>query len=189
MHSLSIEQAQALAFFKENLHLPGGGYHALIVDLSKEYLLPFQKVRSVVKKSQATIEKKIKQDFSTIQDSDLTKEHWLELVQKQLRLLAKENKPIMETLTSHPLYTSIALSIDKGIESNSEREQLKNDLYSLYETEVFKPLSAMLYTSNLFWILSNDLGEMDDDRCVQFSEYHQHLAAINHLRELDKIIN
>ena len=52
MSNLTSKQEAALATFKENLHLPNGGFHTLITELGKEYQLPFQKVRSVVKQTQ-----------------------------------------------------------------------------------------------------------------------------------------
>ena len=50
MTHLTEQQEAAMATFKENLHLPNGGFHKLIIELSKEFQLPFQKVRTVLKK-------------------------------------------------------------------------------------------------------------------------------------------
>ena len=66
MTNLTEQQEAAMATFKENLHLPNGGFHKLIIELSKEYQLPFQKVRGVLKKAQKDVERQIREDFSSV---------------------------------------------------------------------------------------------------------------------------
>ncbi|WP_413283080.1 hypothetical protein [Vibrio sp. MA40-2] len=177
----ALNEEQALAMLKANLHLPNGGFHKLILELCIEFQLPFQKIRSVLKKSQRSIEKNIKQSTGPVDPAILTKESWLQQVKQTLTLLAEENKPLMECLVNDVHYIRAISASEQPIMCESEREAILADLAQAYESQVFKSLSAMLYTSDLFWLLSNELIEMTQQRCEVFDQYPQHIEAINHL--------
>lgn len=66
MTNLTEQQEAAMATFKENLHLPNGGFHKLIIELSKEYQLPFQKVRAVLKKAQKMLNDRYEKTLPTL---------------------------------------------------------------------------------------------------------------------------
>jgi len=181
MRPLSSEQENAIAILKSNLHLPEGGFHRLILDLCIEFQLPFQKVRSVLKKSQTTIERKIRDDFETMNEHELTQENWLTLIKHSLVSLAKNNKPIMETLTNNGFYIKTMNMLQQDNISEDDCKNALADLSQAYQSDVYKPLSAMLYTSDLYWYLSTELTEMTDERCQKFHRYPQHMEAIAHL--------
>lgn len=184
MSALTEQQEQAISTFKENLHLPGGGFHALIVDLCKEHQLPFQKVRSVLKKSQASVEKQIRFDFSSISDSDLTKENWLAIIRQALIPLAKATPAVMDSLTQHEPYQRLVTSIKQGIANEAQRQDLLVEIEVIYEQQVCKTLKAMLYTTVLYWELSDDVFNMNAELRQKFSEYPQYMEATQHLFEL-----
>jgi len=184
MSALTEQQEQAISTFKENLHLPGGGFHALIVDLCKEHQLPFQKVRSVLKKSQASVEKQIRSDFSSISDSDLTKENWLAIIEQALIPLAKATPAVMDSLTQHEPYQRLVTSIKQGIANEAQRQDLLVEIEVIYEQQVCKTLKAMLYTTVLYWELSDDVFNMNAELRQKFSEYPQYMEATQHLFEL-----
>lgn len=186
MSALTEQQEQAISTFKENLHLPGGGFHALIVDLCKEHQLPFQKVRSVLKKSQASVEKQIRFDFSSISDSDLTKENWLAIIRQALIPLAKATPAVMDSLTQHESYQRLVTSIKQGIANEAQRQDLLVEIEVIYEQQVCKTLKAMLYTTVLYWELSDDVFNMNAELRQKFSEYPQYMEATQHLFELWK---
>ncbi|MDN3681999.1 hypothetical protein QWZ04_16960 [Vibrio tapetis subsp. quintayensis] len=184
MSALTEQQEQAISIFKENLHLPGGGFHALIVDLCKEHQLPFQKVRSVLKKSQASVEKQIRSDFTSISDSDLTKENWLAIIEQALIPLAKATPAVMVSLTQHEPYQRLVASIKQGIANEAQRQDLLVEIEVIYEQQVCKTLKAMLYTTVLYWELSDDVFNMNAELRQKFSEYPQYMEATQHLFEL-----
>jgi hypothetical protein len=184
MSHLSQAQESAIATFKQNLHLPGGGFHALIVDLSKEFQLPFQTVRAVLKNTQSTIEKKIFHQFDHVNESDLTKENWLHLIKHALGELAKDNQPLMESLVNSERYLKLAAELDEPLCSETQRERMLTDLALIYEHDVYKPLLAMLYTTTLYWELSSDLFTMDQAHRQMISDYPQHMEATAHLFDL-----
>lgn len=184
MSQLTEEQKGAIALFKENLHLPGGGFHALIIELCKEYQLPFQAVRKVLKVSQKRVETKIRNDFDNVEQDDLTQNNWLSLIREELRLQAKENKPVMDCLTTSKEYLLFVADAAAPIENEEQREQLQEMLYTLYHKFVYKPLSAMLHTSTLYWKLKTELDEMTEQQRDHFREYPDYMTAIEHLLQL-----
>ena len=109
-------QQQAIATFKANLHLPNGGFHKLIVELAREYLLPFQAVRKVLKQSQKVIEKKVKHQFDDVSNFDLTQENWLNLIHTSLAKQAKGNLPVMEKLQQSQLYQDAIQALSQPID-------------------------------------------------------------------------
>ncbi|PMH44483.1 hypothetical protein BCU68_02990 [Vibrio sp. 10N.286.49.B3] len=190
MSELTQEQENAMATLKGNLHLPGGGFHLQIVELSREFLLPFQTVRSALKKAQRVIEKKIKQDFANLDESELSKEHWLSIIKNNLTEQAENNRPIMDTLAESDAYRNATQLIADAIKTEDERAQTLDELAMAYEFQVYKPLMAMLYTTTLYWELSDDLMLMNADVCAKFSGYPQHAEAILHLLQLrDQTLN
>ncbi|NOI66392.1 hypothetical protein [Vibrio sp. 99-8-1] len=184
MSQLTEKQKRAIALFKENLHLPGGGFHTLIIELCKQYQLPFQAVRKVLKTSQKRVEQKIANDFVHVEQDDLTKENWLMLINQQLELLAKENKPVMESLTTSEEYLLFITSIKTPVEHQEQQGQLEESLASLYQKFVYKPLSAMLHTSTLYWKLKSELDEMTEQQREFFCDYPDYMVAIEHLWQL-----
>lgn len=188
MHTLSSEQESAMALLKDNLHLPEGGFHKLILELCKEYLLPFQQVRAVLKKSQSAIEREIRDNFTHINENALTQENWINLIKQKLTILSKGNQPVMQSLTTSALYLKTTETLNMGLTSERSRDTIIANLFQIYESEVYKPLSAMLYTSDLYWYLSDDLAEMNHERCQKFHDYPQHMEAIEHLNNLKQKI-
>lgn len=184
MSTLTPEQEQAIAVFKSNLHLPDGGFHRLILNLCIEFQLPFQKVRAVLKKSQLIIENKIRHEFENVDEDTLTKENWLNIIKRTLTIMANDNQPLMDVLANNPYYIKALESIKHPITSDQDRESILADLCQAYEMEVYKSLSEMLYTSDLYWHLSDDLAEMTEERRNLFKDYTQHTEAMNHLSEL-----
>lgn len=184
MSNLTQEQEHAITLFKGNLHLPDGGFHRLILALCIEFQLPFQKVRAVLKESQVFVEHKIINEFESVDENTLTKANWLSIIKQTLSSLSKDNKPIMESLVNNLHYIKAVDNANKPIGSEYDREMIIADLSQAYETEVYKTLSAMLYTSDLYWLLSNELIEMDNVRCQPFQDYPQHIEAIMHLTTL-----
>ncbi|SON52271.1 hypothetical protein [Vibrio tapetis] len=184
MSALTEQQEQAISTFKENLHLPGGGFHALIVELCKEYQLPFQQVRSVLKKSQTAVEKKIRLDFTHISASDLTKENWLAIIEQALIPLAEATPAVMESLSQHEPYQKAVACIKQGVADEAQRQHLLVELEVIYEQQVCKPLKAMLYTTVLYWELSEDVFNMNKELRLKFSDYPQYMDATEHLFEL-----
>jgi len=177
-------EENAIATLKNNLHFPGDGFHILIIELCKEFQLPFQKVRAVLKKSQASIEKKIHADGDSIKESDLTKENWLRIIREQLIILEKETIPVMDALEQNERYKKIQQTMVKTGISLEEKERLLNDLNTIYEQEIYTSLSAMLHTSYRYWELSKDLNQMTKERCQKFSDYPQHMSATEHLQKI-----
>ena len=184
MSELTPQQEKAMATFKDSIHLPGGGFHVLIIELCKEFQLPFQTVRSVLKKSQSSIEAKIRDELTCVDDGDLTKENWLDVIKGTLKELAVNNKPVMESLIASDTYLQAIARMEQTILSESDQEDILNNLAQAYEDEVCKPLMAMLYTTTLYWELSNELFEMTEVRRQRFSDYPQHMEATAHLLQL-----
>ncbi|MDR9828859.1 hypothetical protein RCJ22_25050 [Vibrio sp. FNV 38] len=187
MDHLTDDQTQALATLKSNIHLPNGGFHRLIVELCKEYQLPFQKVRAVLKSAQSAIESNIQQASSSELDGLVTKEHWLSLITEQLVLLAKDNKPLLEVISQLERYvlTIDRINIMKQTGCTQQtKEEVIEDLCMVYEKSVYQPLKAMLYTTLLQWELRNDLQEMTNERRAKFGEYPMYMQATQHLFEL-----
>lgn len=179
-------QQQAIATLKANLHLPNGGFHKLIVELAREYLLPFQAVRKVLKQSQKAIEKKIKHQFDEISDYDLTQENWLNLIHISLKEQAKNNTPVMEKLQQSQLYQDAIQTLSQPINDQAQRETAREQLAVTYEIEVYKPLTEMLYTSILYWKLPDDLYQMTPAKQQEFEGYPQHMEAVRHLLVLSE---
>nr|WP_217901896.1 hypothetical protein [Vibrio aestuarianus] len=177
-----------MATFKHSLHLPGGGFHALIVELCREFQLPFQVVRSVLKQAQASIETKIRDQFDNVVASDLTKEHWLSVIKDELNERAKDNIPLMESLLDSEIYRQFLNESKSPIRTESERECLLEHLMQAYEQQVYKPLKAMLYTTVLQWQLPNDLLEMTEETRQLFNNYPQHMEASAFLFKLSEQI-
>lgn len=177
-------QQHAIATLKANLHLPNGGFHKLIVELSREYLLPFQTVRKVLKQSQKAIEKKIKHQLDDVSDDELTKDHWLSLIHASLTEKAKDNQPVMGKLQQNQLYQDAIQVLSQPTHTQDECEAVREQLAMAYEIEVYKPLTEMLYTSILYWKLPDDLYQMTEDKQLEFGGYPQHMEAVRHLLEL-----
>ena len=184
MSPLTLEQKSAIARFKDNLHLPGNGFHALIIEQCREYQLPFQAVRTVFMKSQASIEEKIRYDFRNIDDNQLTMEHWLSLIRNQLSELAASNVPVMEKLTSGKRYLELNATLSKDVKNTEQKEQIQNLFEDVYELEISKPLKAMLRTTSLFWAVKSSLFEMTEEQREKFGDYPQYMEAIEHLLDL-----
>ncbi|WP_375753662.1 hypothetical protein [Vibrio sp. HN007] len=182
MTALTVEQENAITRFKDNLHLPQNGFHELIIEKCKEYQLPFQTVRTVFLKSQSSIEKRIRNDFSTIDESQLSKAFWLESIDKKLLELAADNVPVMETLTNSQRYLDLQSALSG--ETQADEEQICNLFEDVYEFEISKPLKAMLRTTSLFWSVKNSLFEMTPEQRNKFSDYPQYMEAIEHLLSL-----
>ena len=183
MTDLTEDQEHALATFKAALHLPKGGFHVLIVELCKQYQLPFQTCRAVLKKTQKSIELKVRLNFQNVEPSDLTQEHWLRLIHETLANLAKDNKPLMESMTSGERYCQLISDMQQSFDAG-DREMQLDKLLTIYEQEVYKSLGAMLHTSALYWELRDDLFAMSDEQLAKFADYPQHVDAIKHLQQL-----
>lgn len=188
MSQLTPQQEEAIATFKENLHLPGGGFHLLIIELCKEFQLPFQKVRNVLMKAQTKVEKKIRHDFSAVCESDITQETWLNSIRTKLAEMAQDNVPVMDNLLASEKYKKVLAALNVPIQNEYEREDILEELMQVYEKEVFKPLLAMLHTTKLYWklMLAEDLNKMTTICREQFSDYPQHMEAAKILFELDE---
>ncbi|MGF1751696.1 hypothetical protein [Vibrio cionasavignyae] len=187
MSQLTVEQEDALATFKAALHLPQGGFHVLIVELCKQYQLPFQTCRAVLKKAQKSIESKIRLHFQDVENSELTQEHWLNLIHEALAELAKDNKPLMENMISGERYRTLVNDMQQPSDESAREMQL-DQLLTIYEQEVYKSLGAMLHTSALYWELRDYLFAMSDEQLAKFADYPQHVTAIKHLLELAKTL-
>lgn len=187
MSDLTLEQEAALATFKTNLHLPHGGFHALITELSKEFQLPFQKVRSALLTAQRGIESKIRTDFDSVTEGDLSQQNWRDAIHVILIDLAKDNKPVMESLVINENYIKAVNAMKAPIGSEDARALILEDLMLAYEKEVFKPLLAMLHTTSLYWelMLAEELAKMTETYRQKFIDYPQHIEAAAHLFELD----
>ncbi|OEF10658.1 hypothetical protein [Vibrio genomosp. F10] len=190
MSDLTLQQENALATFKNNLHLPNNGFHTLIIDLSKEFHLPFQKVRTVLLKSQRSIEKKIRNEFEAVSHRELTKEHWLELIHAALHDLAQHNTSVMELLAKDTHYQSAKAAMLMPISTEDEREVILENVFCAYEKIVFKPLAAMLHTSPLYWKLmrAEELLQMTLTHREHFTDYPQYMEAAACLFELDSTV-
>ncbi|MFA0114132.1 hypothetical protein AB4407_10685 [Vibrio sp. 10N.261.46.E11] len=188
MTHLTEQQEAAMATFKENLHLPNGGFHKLIIELSKEYQLPFQKVRAVLKKAQKDVERQIREDFASIDDEVLSQENWVNIIKSKLVELAEENQTIMDKLQQNLKYQKVLSATEGSIASENERDELIEELIQAYEKEVFKPLLAMLHTTKLYWklMLVDETCKMNEENREKFSDYPQHMQAAEHLYTLDQ---
>ncbi|WCE31927.1 hypothetical protein [Vibrio sp. SCSIO 43137] len=186
MSNLTPQQETALSTFKSNIHLPGGGFHKLIIDLCKEYQLPFQKVRTQLMKAQSAIEKSIKASDSELTEQQVSQAYWIESIRERLAELAKGNQPIMDTITSDSDYQQAIALLTKAELSEDEKLQISDLLAQVYEMKVYKPLKAMLHTTILYWKLKDDLYLMSDELRTVFNEYPQHMHATEHLLSLYK---
>ncbi|MDE1332858.1 hypothetical protein L9W73_16880 [Vibrio aestuarianus] len=189
MCELTTEQTDAIATFKHSLHLPCGGFHALIVELCREFQLPFQVVRSVLKQAQASIETKIRNQFDDVVASDLTKEHWLSIIKDELNERAKDNIPLMKMLIDSEIYRQFLDQSKSPLRTESERECLLDQLMQAYEQQVYQPLKAMLYTTALQWQLPSDLLDMTEETRQLFNNYPQHMEASALLFKLSEQIS
>lgn len=177
-------QQQALATLKQNLHLPNGGFHILIVELCCEYQLPFQSVRRVVREAQSKIEQVIFDDVAAIFDQNLSQENWLKLIHQELEQMAKESVPVLDAMREDAVYKKIKSAAQlQSVDSETHTARL-NDLNDVYQRVVYRSLKAMLHTSKLYWELKEKLFEMTDERCERFSNYSQHVKAIKQLQSL-----
>ncbi|MEZ8353565.1 hypothetical protein AB6C45_20050 [Vibrio splendidus] len=188
MTHLTDQQEAAMATFKENLHLPNGGFHKLIIDLSKEYQLPFQKVRAVLKKAQKDVERQIREDFTSVDDAVLSQANWVNIIKSKLVELAEENQTVMDKLRQNLKYQKVLSATNGSITSEDERDELIEELIQAYEKEVFKPLLAMLHTTKLYWklMLVDETCKMNEENREKFSDYPQHMQAAKHLYTLDQ---
>ena len=186
MNNLTPEQENAIAKFKESIHLPGNGFHAMIIEMCKEYQLPFQPVRTVVMDSQAAIEQKIRNDFKNVTHAQLTKEHWISVIKHKLDEMALSDIPLMDKLTTSERYLKVKEALSKPILSKEEREKILAAIEDIYEYEVCNSLKAMLRTTSLFWAVKSNLFEMTQEQRLKFSDYPQHMEATEHLLELSE---
>ncbi|MEC7939216.1 MAG: hypothetical protein VX212_01240 [Pseudomonadota bacterium] len=188
MTHLTEQQEVAMATFKENLHLPNGGFHKLIIELSKEFQLPFQKVRTVLKNAQKDIERQIREDFSNVNEAVISQKNWLNIIRLKLVELAEDNQNVMDKLKLNPKYQKVLEATNASISSEDEREELIEELIQAYEKEVFKPLLAMLHTTKLYWklMLVDETCKMTEENRDKFSDYPQHMQAAEHLFTLDQ---
>ncbi|MEZ8038389.1 hypothetical protein ACED25_02215 [Vibrio sp. 1F263] len=188
MTHLTEQQEAAMATFKENLHLPNGGFHKLIIELSKEYQLPFQKVRAVLKKAQKGVERRIREDFNSVDGTVLSQENWVNIIKSKLVELAEENQTVMDKLQQNLKYQKVLSATEGSIASEDERDELIEELIQAYEKEVFKPLLAMLHTTKLYWklMLVDETCKMNEENREKFSDYPQHMQAAEHLYTLDQ---
>ena len=188
MTHLREQQEAAMATFKENLHLPNGGFHKLIIELSKEFQLPFQKVRTVLKNAQKDIERQICEDFSNVDEGVISQTNWVNIIRLKLIELAKDNQSVMDKLKSNTKYQKVLEATNASISSEDEREELIEELIQAYEKEVFKPLLAMLHTTKLYWklMLVDETCKMTEENRDKFSDYPQHMQAAEHLYTLDQ---
>ncbi|WP_295891309.1 hypothetical protein [uncultured Vibrio sp.] len=190
MKQLTPQQENSLASFKDNLHLPNDGFHTLIIELSKEYQLPFQKVRKALIKSQKAIETKIRNEFDDVVESDLSKENWLILIHLELKALAESNQSVLDKLSVNENYLNALALTKNDIGSENDREAALEELYLAYEKVVFKPLLSMLHTSPLYWKLMRfeELYQMTEEHRQLFVDYPEHMEAAKQLFQLDKNI-
>ena len=188
MTHLTEQQEAAMATFKENLHLPNGGFHKLIIELSKEFQLPFQKVRTVLKNAQKDIERQIREDFSNVDEGVISQANWVNIIRLKLVELAEGNQSVMDKLKLNPKYQKVLEATNASISSEDEREELIEDLIQAYEKEVFKPLLAMLHTTKLYWklMLVDETCKMTEENRDKFSDYPQHMQAAEHLYTIDQ---
>ncbi|NOH34822.1 hypothetical protein [Vibrio chagasii] len=188
MTHLTEQQEAAMATFKENLHLPNGGFHKLIIELSKEFQLPFQKVRTVLKNAQKDIERQIREDFSNVDEGVISQANWVNIIRLKLVELAEGNQSVMDKLKLNPKYQKVLEATNTSIASEDEREELIEELIQAYEKEVFKPLLAMLHTTKLYWklMLVDETCKMTKENRDKFSDYPQHMQAAEHLYTLDQ---
>ncbi|CAH6896124.1 conserved hypothetical protein [Vibrio chagasii] len=188
MTHLTEQQEAAMATFKENLHLPNGGFHKLIIELSKEFQLPFQKVRTVLKNAQKDIERQIREDFSNVDEGVISQANWVNIIRLKLVELAEDNQSVMDKLKLNPKYQKVLEATNASISSEDEREELIEELIQAYEKEVFKPLLAMLHTTKLYWklMLVDETCKMTEENRDKFSDYPQHMQAAEHLYTLDQ---
>ncbi|MCG9564748.1 hypothetical protein L1D28_24585 [Vibrio chagasii] len=188
MTHLTEQQEAAMAMFKENLHLPNGGFHKLIIELSKEFQLPFQKVRTVLKNAQKDIERQIREDFSNVDEGVISQANWVNIIRLKLVELAEDNQSVMDKLKLNPKYQKVLEATNASISSEDEREELIEELIQAYEKEVFKPLLAMLHTTKLYWklMLVDETCKMTEENRDKFSDYPQHMQAAEHLYTLDQ---
>lgn len=188
MTHLTEQQEAAMATFKENLHLPNGGFHKLIIELSKEFQLPFQKVRTVLKNAQKDIERQIREDFSSVDEGVISQANWLNIIRLKLVELAEDNQSVMDKLKLNPKYQKVLEATNASISSEDEREELIEELIQAYEKEVFKPLLAMLHTTKLYWklMLVDETCKMTEENRDKFSDYPQHMQAAEHLYTIDQ---
>ncbi|MFA0485368.1 hypothetical protein [Vibrio sp. 10N.222.55.B11] len=188
MTHLTEQQEAAMATFKENLHLPNGGFHKLIIELSKEYQLPFQKVRAVLKKAQKDVERQIREDFTNVDDTVLSQANWVNIIKSKLVDLAEENQTVMDKLQQNLKYQKVLSATEGSIASEDERDELIEELIQAYEQEVFKPLLAMLHTTKLYWklMLVDETCKMNEENREKFSDYPQHMQAAEHIYTLDQ---
>jgi len=188
MTHLTEQQEVAMATFKENLHLPNGGFHKLIIELSKEFQLPFQKVRTVLKNAQKDIERQIREDFSNVDEGVISQKNWLNIIRLKLVELAEDNQNVMDKLKLNPKYQKVLEATNASISSEDEREELIEELIQAYEKEVFKPLLAMLHTTKLYWklMLVDETCKMTEENRDKFSDYPQHMQAAEHLYTIDQ---
>lgn len=184
----SAQQQVAITKLKQNLHLPNGGFHALIVDLSREYLLPFQQVRSVLKQVQQSIEANIGKSADAIDENALTYDNWISLIRNKLEALAKGNIPVMQAIEKNDSYIWLNQQLSNPVEGDEQRQQLIESIEDIYQREVYQPLMAMLYTSMLYWELRESLEDMTQERIELFKGYPEHMQACLHLIELQKQI-
>ena len=124
MTHLTDQQEAAMATFKENLHLPNGGFHKLIIELSKEFQLPFQKVRGVLKKAQKDVERQIREDIDSVDEVVLSQANWLDIIKSKLVELAEDNQTVMDKLKLNLKYQKVVSAINGSIESEDERDEL-----------------------------------------------------------------
>ncbi|WP_261816967.1 hypothetical protein [Vibrio gallicus] len=187
MSHLNDEQVQSLANFKSNIHLPHGGFHTLIVDLCREYQLPFPKVRTVVKASQIDVENKILDADIADLERIVTKQYWVDLIRERLALLAVDNKTPLQDITETELYRQCLESI-REMKCSGATQQLQastiESLNSVYEMSVYKPLKAMLHTTQLQWKLKRELQSMTEEQRTLFCDYPAYMQATKHLLDL-----
>ncbi|MEZ8824762.1 hypothetical protein [Vibrio sp. 10N.261.55.A7] len=190
MSPFSLQQENALAMFKNNLHLPNNGFHTLIIELSKEYQLPFQRVRKALINSQKSVERKIKQDFDNLVSEDLSQENWLKLIRTELTELAKDNQSVLDNLNKNEMYIQARTLAEESISSEAVREEILEALFLVYEKVVFKPLLSMLHTSPLYWKLMRceELSQMTQENRLLFAEYAEYMEAAETLFQLDEAV-
>lgn len=184
MKALLPEQEQALTQLKDNLHLPENGFHDLIIELCIKYQLPFQAVRTVLMKSQTSIESGIRNDFDSFSPTQITKAHWLSLIDAELANMAKNNVPIMEQIKSGKRYQKLNSLLAIESPDSHTKEDINNLLEDIYEFEVAKQLKAMLRTTKLYWSVKSSLFEMTELQREKFSDYPQYMEVIEHLLSL-----
>ncbi|MEZ9233818.1 hypothetical protein AB4259_22460 [Vibrio amylolyticus] len=190
MSPFSLQQENALATFKNNLHLPNNGFHTLIIELSKEYQLPFQRVRKALINSQKSVERKIKQDFDNLVREDLSQENWLKLIRTELTELSKDNQSVLDNLNKNEMYIQAQALAEESISSEAVREEILEALFLAYEKVVFKPLLSMLHTSPLYWKLMRceELSQMTLETRLLFAEYTEYMEAAETLFQLDEAV-